>query len=176
MPNGSKVLQALATVFNGSFHWLVRLLGFYTNETHSTFVLWKGAQILPDVGSTYELYFTVSIQHSAKVTPIKMGCAWIIPMKTYWNWYVIKIKCSRMMYKNKGDVSSIDETESDVKLYGVQCRYNAIQYNMILHKSLRWLWQNVDEGLNPQRHPISRPNGRAMGRLLWGSWRNLTKL
>ena len=53
------------------------------------------------------------------------------------------------MYKNKGDVSSIDETESDVKLYGVQCRYNTIQYNMILHKSLRWLWQNVDEGLNP---------------------------
>ena len=48
--------------------------------------------------------------------------------------------------------------------YGiVECCYNAVQYNMILHTTLQWLKSNINQNLNPQKHPISRLNRRAMG-------------
>ena len=59
--------------------------------------------------------------------------------------------------------------------YTVQCRYNAVQYNMIFHTPLHWLMQNINQTLNSQKilH-ISRPHGWAMECLLWGFGRKLT--
>ena len=37
--------------------------------------------------------------------------------------------------------------------YTVECRYNAVQYNMILYTSLQWLKQINHQNLNPQRAP-----------------------
>ena len=31
------------------------------------------------------------------------------------------------------------------------CRYNSVQYNMVLHTSLKELRQNINQKLNPQR-------------------------
>ena len=47
----------------------------------------------------------------------------------------------------------------------VKCRSNAVQYNMVLHTPLQWLRENihVHQNLNPQTHPIPRPNVWAMG-------------
>ena len=45
------------------------------------------------------------------------------------------------------------------------CRYNAVQYDMLLHISLQWIRQNTNMSLNA---PISRPKVQAMGCLLWG--------
>ena len=41
-------------------------------------------------------------------------------------------------------------------------RYNAVQYNKILYKSLQELRQNINQRLDPQT-PIPRPSGWAMG-------------
>ena len=35
-------------------------------------------------------------------------------------------------------------------LCAVKCRYNAVQYNMILHTVLKWLRQNVNQDLYSQ--------------------------
>ena len=40
---------------------------------------------------------------------------------------------------------------------------------MILHTSTKWLRQNINQGLKSQKTPH---NGRAMGCLLWGFWKN----
>ena len=37
--------------------------------------------------------------------------------------------------------------------YTVRCRYNAVQYNMILQTSLQWLRQRMNDSLNPQKTP-----------------------
>ena len=37
-----------------------------------------------------------------------------------------------------------------IKPNTVECRYNAVKYNMILHTSLQWLRQSIDQSLNPQ--------------------------
>ena len=50
----------------------------------------------------------------------------------------------------------------------VECRYNAVQYNMILHTSMQRPRQSINHSWNPQNNPIPRPNGRAMGCILWG--------
>ena len=39
----------------------------------------------------------------------------------------------------------------------VDCRYNAVQYNVILYTSLRWLGHNMDVSLNPQMTPYISP-------------------
>ena len=57
----------------------------------------------------------------------------------------------------------------------VKCSYNTVQHNVILHSSLQWVIQNINQLLDPQIHPIPRPNGQAMGCLLWGFWRKLTE-
>ena len=48
-----------------------------------------------------------------------------------------------------------------ISAYAVGCRYNAVQYYMILHIPLQWLGQNTNKSLNTQIIPHS--NGRAMG-------------
>ena len=45
---------------------------------------------------------------------------------------------------------------------------------MILHTSLQELRQNINQRLNPQKTPIPRPDGRAMGCLSWIFCRKLT--
>ena len=35
----------------------------------------------------------------------------------------------------------------------IECHYTTVQYNMILHTSLQWLWQNINESLDPQKTP-----------------------
>ena len=42
-------------------------------------------------------------------------------------------------------------------MYTVECRYNTVQYNMILYTSLRWLEQNINVSLNPQKTPHNSP-------------------
>ena len=39
----------------------------------------------------------------------------------------------------------------------IECHYNAVQYNMILHTSLWWLRQNINESVNPHMTPHSSP-------------------
>ena len=41
-----------------------------------------------------------------------------------------------------------------------ECRYNAVQYSKISHIWLQDLSQNINQMLDPQKHPITRPNGR----------------
>ena len=41
--------------------------------------------------------------------------------------------------------------------YIVECRYNAVQYNMILHTSLQKLGQNINHWLKPQKTPHTSP-------------------
>ena len=38
-----------------------------------------------------------------------------------------------------------------------KCRYNAVQYNMILHTPLQWLGQNIHQSFNPQKTPHISP-------------------
>ena len=47
-----------------------------------------------------------------------------------------------------------------MKQYTVECRYNTVQYDTILHTSLQLPRQNINQSVNPQRHPM------AMGSLL----------
>ena len=84
--------------------------------------------------------------------------------------------------------------------YTVPCRYNAVQYNMILHTPLQWLGQIINESLKPHynppppthptptphphpplhtpyppppTHPTPPTNGQAMGVFcedLWENW------
>ena len=39
----------------------------------------------------------------------------------------------------------------------VECRYNVVQYNTILHASLQWLWWNIYQSFNPQKTPHISP-------------------
>ena len=48
------------------------------------------------------------------------------------------------------------------KQASVECRYNAVQYNMTLHTSLQEESISI-KVWNHKRHPIPRPNGRALG-------------
>ena len=58
----------------------------------------------------------------------------------------------------------------------VECCYNAVQHNMILHMVWQWLRQNMHGGHIHKRHPISHPHGPAMVCLLWGFGWKLTML
>ena len=40
----------------------------------------------------------------------------------------------------------------------VRCHYNKVQYDMILHISLRWLRQNINQGLHSQEAPHISPS------------------
>ena len=44
-----------------------------------------------------------------------------------------------------------------------RCRYNAIQYNTILHTSLQWLRQNINENLDTQKTPCISPVRESYG-------------
>ena len=39
----------------------------------------------------------------------------------------------------------------------VGCRYNAVQYDMILYTALQLARQNINQGKNPQKTPHSSP-------------------
>ena len=41
--------------------------------------------------------------------------------------------------------------------YTVKCRYDVLQYNMVLHTSLQEVRQNINERLNPQKTPHTSP-------------------
>ena len=41
--------------------------------------------------------------------------------------------------------------------YTVECRYNAVAYIMILHKTLQWIEQSIHQTLNPQKTPHISP-------------------
>ena len=41
--------------------------------------------------------------------------------------------------------------------YTVKCRYNSVQYNIILHTSMQWLSLKLNETLNPQKTPHISP-------------------
>ena len=58
----------------------------------------------------------------------------------------------------------------------VECRYNAVQHNMIFRSSLQGLRQNVKQRWNRRKTPINRPGGRAIGCLSWMFCRILTAL
>ena len=54
-----------------------------------------------------------------------------------------------------------------VDLYTVGCRYDVVQYYMILRTSLKWLRLNIHHIFNLQKTPHFCPNGRTMGCLCW---------
>ena len=58
----------------------------------------------------------------------------------------------------------------------IGCRYNTVQYCKISYKWLQELRQNINQMLDPKRHPIPAQNGRVMGCLLWRFVRKLTAL
>ena len=39
----------------------------------------------------------------------------------------------------------------------VLCRYNAVQYNMMLHTTLQWLKSNINQNFNPRKTPLISP-------------------
>ena len=56
---------------------------------------------------------------------------------------------------------------SQDSLHRVECRYNAMQYIMILHKILQMSAAEHTAVWIHKRHPISRPHGRDTGCPLW---------
>ena len=61
-----------------------------------------------------------------------------------------------------------------IYVYAVECCYNAVQYNAIFHRALRWLKQNINQGVKSQNTPyISR---RVMRCIVWGHNTKLTEL
>ena len=53
-------------------------------------------------------------------------------------------------------------------LYTARCCYNVIWHNMILHRALQYLRQNINQNLYLQNNPISHTYRRVMGSLSWG--------
>ena len=51
--------------------------------------------------------------------------------------------------------------QANVWPYAFESRYNAVQYHILLRTSLQE--RNINQSLNHNRHPILRPNGRAIG-------------
>ena len=49
----------------------------------------------------------------------------------------------------------------------VRCRYDAVQFIANIHTALHWQQQGINQTWNSQEAPIPRPNGQAMGYLLW---------
>ena len=47
------------------------------------------------------------------------------------------------------------------ELYTVRCRYNGVQYVMILHTALQWQQQNADQIFNSEKTPMACPWGTA---------------
>ena len=47
--------------------------------------------------------------------------------------------------------------------YTVECRYNAVQYNKILHTSLQWRGQNINKRLNLQKTHHTSPYRASYG-------------
>ena len=54
----------------------------------------------------------------------------------------------------------------------VECRYNAVQYSEILHTLLQSFMQLKITVWTHKIHPIPRPNGPAIGCILWGFGKN----
>ena len=48
----------------------------------------------------------------------------------------------------------------------VECCYNAVQYNKILHTSLQWREKNINQRLNRQRHTYRASYGVSFARIL----------
>ena len=78
----------------------------------------------------------------------------------------------RATARSSGTHLTLTSQQAIAPPYTVGCRYNAVQYDMILLTSLQLPMQNINQIWTHQRHPIPRPNGRAMGCLLWGFSRN----
>ena len=48
-------------------------------------------------------------------------------------------------------------TGLSTKPYTIECRYNAVQYSMVLHTPLQEVRQNINQRLNPQKTPHTSP-------------------
>ena len=48
----------------------------------------------------------------------------------------------------------------------VECRYNAVQHNTILHATLQWLKSNINHNSNPQKTPQRASYGVPVVRVL----------
>ena len=74
-------------------------------------------------------------------------------------------------------LKSLYNTHFRIGLYTVKCRYRAVQFIAILHTAMHWEQQNINKNWNSHNwHPIPRPNGWTMGRLLWEKLGKLTAL
>ena len=56
----------------------------------------------------------------------------------------------------------------------VECCYNMVRYDMLLHTVLQLLKHNTNPRLNSLKTPHISPSRASYGRLLWGCWRKST--
>ena len=52
-----------------------------------------------------------------------------------------------------GNVAKVHKFTQDT----IECRYNAVHYNMMLHASLQWRMRNINRNLNTQKSPHVSP-------------------
>ena len=71
-----------------------------------------------------------------------------------WSWGLTSLPLSDSFYST---------FKADTKSHTVECRYDAVQHNMIVHMVQQWPRQNIHCRLYSRKHLISYPHGRAMG-------------
>ena len=72
--------------------------------------------------------------------------------KQSWGWWFETL--SRSLWRHRNEYFKRLQ-------YTVECRYNAVHFNMILYTSLHELRRNISQMLDSQNTTIPRPNGRA---------------
>ena len=109
---------------------------------------------------------------------IETRVAWI---KTAWLRTGVTNHYTPFVLKNKSPIYEVPLFDIYEYLYvfdsKVGYRYNAVKCNMIWHTALQCLKQNTNQMINSKlRNPMSRPEGRMIGQLLWGFGRKLPAL
>ena len=63
-----------------------------------------------------------------------------------------------------------------LQCYTVECRYNAIQYNMIFHTPLHWLTQNINQALHSQKTLHISPSWASYGVSIVMIWEKIDRI
>ena len=64
-------------------------------------------------------------------------------------------------------------SQAEYRIYAVECRYNAVEYNTIMHTSLQWSRQNINQGLHSQETPHSSPSRASYDASIVSFWSKL---
>ena len=92
---------------------------------------------------------------------------------------ILKSLPLKFMQSTKNDIKRIFKLCSlqfDINIDIVECRHNAVQFNVILYILLRRLGQNINVNLIQQNTPHSSPWRTSYRVPLWGFWRKSAAL